>query len=350
MEISEIRETLLSNVSDEFDKNEGYLIYDILNAVSFVFEELGIKQDKIESMLNIENLSGDELERFIYQRKGIERTAATYAKGVVTVEGQGLIEVGDLFETEHAIQFRATEQTEVNGSADVPVQCTVVGSAGNVPASQITMIPVTLSGITAVTNSSPTSGGYEAESDESLLNRYYILTKTPPTSGNIYHYQQWALSVSGVGAAKIFPLERGINTVEVVIIDQDKKPAAPELVQRVQEYIDPNSEGLGKGEAPIGAKCFITAATPLELTIAVKVTKTSSVLEETVKANIEKSINSYLKDIAFESNYVSYAKIGEAIISAEGVEDYTNLTVNGGTANVNVGTKEVAILGGVTIA
>lgn len=347
---SEIRETLLSNVSDEFDKNEGYLIYDILNAASFGFKELSTKQSEIESKLNVENLSGDELEQFIYQRKGLERTPATYAKGSVTVEGQGTIEIGDLFETEHAVQFEATEQVEVNGSANVPIQCTAAGSAGNVPAAQITMMPVTLSGITAVTNSSPTTGGYEAESDESLLNRYYILTKTPPTSGNKYHYQQWALSVSGVGAAKIFPLERGENTVEIVVIDQNKKPAESELIQRVQEYIDPNSEGLGNGEAPIGARCYVVAATPLELTINVEVTKSTSVLDETVKTNIESSINAYLQEIAFSNPYVSFAKIGEAIISAEGVEDYANLTVNGGTSNISVGTKEVATLGGVTIA
>lgn len=346
---AEFLETLLANVSDEFDKSEGYLIYDLLNSVSFLAAELGEKMENVESLVNVENLSGDMLGQYVSQHKGIERTQATYAKGFVTATGQGTVNIGDLFETENGVQFQATEQVTVDGSAKVPVQCLTSGSIGNVPAKQINMMPVTLTGITTVNNENPTSGGYEAENDESLLERYYIATKTPPTSGNIYHYRQWALSVSGVGGAKIFPLERGENTVEVVIIDQDKKPANEDLVKQVQNYIDPDSKGLGNGEAPIGARCYVVAATALELTIKVDVTKAPGALEETVKANIEQSIKNYLKDISFESAYVSYAKLGECIISSEGVEDYSNLTVNGGTANIPVDSKKVATLGGVTI-
>ena len=346
---NDILAVLLSNIPEEYDKNEGYFVYDLLKSVSIVLEDVGVKIGNAETLIDVDNLTGSLLEKFVSQRKGIERTKATYSIGTVTATGNGSIEIGDIFETKNGVQFQASERKEIINSGDVKVICLTAGSIGNVPANQIIQIPVTLSGITAVTNAKPTSGGYEAETDDSLRDRYYIATKTPPTSGNVYHYLQWAQEVSGVGDAKVFPLERGNNTVEVVIINQEKQPADTELVQKVQTYIDPNSEGLGNGAAPIGAKCYVVAATGLTINVSVKVTIMPSADRSVVTQLIKDNITNYLKTIAFESDYVSYARIGEAILGTEGVDDYTNLTINSGTTNIEVTAKQVAILGGVTL-
>ena len=42
---------------------------------------------------------------------------------------------------------------------------------------------------------------------------------------------------------------------------------------------------------------------------------------------------------------MSYAQIAAAILDAPGVQDFENLTVNGGTGNVPVAAREVAVLG-----
>jgi len=41
-------------------------------------------------------------------------------------------------------------------------------------------------------------------------------------------------------------------------------------------------------------------------------------------------------------------QVGAAILNTEGVQDYSNLLVNNGTANVVIGDQEVAIKGTVT--
>ena len=51
--------------------------------------------------------------------------------------------------------------------------------------------------------------------------RFYEKVRLPATSGNAYHYQQWALEVSGVGAAKVFPLDNGPGTVGILVVDND---------------------------------------------------------------------------------------------------------------------------------
>ena len=49
--------------------------------------------------------------------------------------------------------------------------------------------------------------------------------------------------------------------------------------------------------------------------------------------------------ISFSKGYVSYAKIGQAILNTDGVIDYTNLTVNQSTNNVPITETQIAVLG-----
>ena len=41
--------------------------------------------------------------------------------------------------------------------------------------------------------------------------------------------------------------------------------------RQVQAHIDPSSKGLGEGEAPIGAYCYVSGAEPKELDISMTV-------------------------------------------------------------------------------
>ncbi|MEC0194790.1 baseplate J/gp47 family protein [Paenibacillus taichungensis] len=347
-DLEQVLKTLLDGIGDEYDKTAGYMTYDMLKSVSLVAVQLFDRIEDISALIDVENLSGDMLAAFVLQRKGITRTAATNAKGTLLVTGNGTINIGDLFETPSGVQFQAVETKNIAGSAYVSISAVMSGVIGNVPANQVVQMPVTLSGITAVTNPEPTHDGYAAETDTSLRERYYIAVRTPPTSGNVYHYLSWAKTISGVGDAKVFPAARGENTVEVVIIDQFKSPASLELVSEVQAYIDPDSTGLGMGEAPIGAKCYVLSATGLPLNISVSVQMAPDITEPELQANIEASITSYLQSIAFDQDYVSYARIGQAVLDSAGVVDYSGLSLNGGIDNIPVGLKEVAILGAVS--
>ena len=347
--VENIHTSLLNSIDDSYDKTEGYLISDILKSVAI--EEEGIYKEisKVADKLNVDNLIGDELSSFVYQRKGITRNEATFSIGQLAITGNGTINIGDLFETFSGVQFQATEAKTISGSGIVAIKCTVAGNVGNVPSNQITQIPVTIQGITAVSNTEATHDGYDEETDDSLRERYYLALRTPPTSGNKWHYLLWAKEVSGVGDAKIFPLERGDNTVEVVIIDVNRQPASTDLIARVQEHIDPNSEGLGNGEAPIGARCYVVSASPLQVNISVSVVKMNGYTDDALKANIQSSVVDYLKAISFKADFISYAKLGSVILDAEGVEDYSDLTINNISSNLTIGNKEVAVLGVVTL-
>lgn len=347
--MDEIFKQLLAELGDQYDKTPGYLAYDLLKSVAIALYGKEGRLDEIESLLDIDNLTYPMLDMFVQQRKGITRNQATRAKGMLQVTGNGTVNIGDLFETASGVQFESTESKTISGTGQVAIQALVAGPTGNVPAQMVTQMPVTIPGITSVTNLEPTQDGFDAETDDSLRERYYIAVRTPPTSGNVYHYLLWAKEISGVGAAKVFPLERGENTVEIVIIDQDKQPASAALVAQVQEHIDPGSEGLGLGEAPIGAYCYVLSAAGLKIDVSASIKMSSGYTESEILANIKESITEYLKGIAFQQDYVSYARLGEAILNSQGVEDYSGLTVNGSAENPIVGRKEVAVLGEITI-
>lgn len=336
-------ENIRNNISDEYEKTTGYLLWDISQAVGQEMDGQDNDITNARALFDADNLTGDLLERFVKQRKGLTRKAATYAVGVLQVQGTGTVSAGDLFETENGAQFAATETVEIVGSGNVEIMAVAAGNAGVVGAGTITQMPVTLAGIVACNNPEPTHGGYNAESDDSMRQRYYAKLRTPDSGANKYAYRNWALEVPGVGDAEVFPLGHGANTVDVVIIDTDRLPASSILVADVQAYIDPESSGRGEGRAMMGAHCYVSSAAgqTINLTGKLIINGNQTVVEAAAKAAVKK----YLASIAYSGYSVSYAQINSAILETAGVLDVENLTVNGGTANIAVAERSVAVLG-----
>ena len=341
-------DSIRSKVSDSYEKTAGYLLFDMTEAVGLELDEMDGNLINVQNLFNVDNLTGDDLTRFVYQRKGVTRKAPGYASGVVTVTGTGTVEIGDLFETENGVQFAASETVSIASSGDVPVIAVVAGASGNVGTGAVNDMPVTISGISSVTNSDPITGGYDAETDEDLRERYYEAIRTPASNGNKASYKIWAKSITGVGDAKVFPLAQGTGTVDVVIINADMTPADTSLVNEVQNYIDPGSSGRGDGIAPIGATCYVSSATGLSINVSASITLSSSASSSTVETAIKEAITNYLASIAFDSSIVSAAQVGNVILDVPGVQDYENLKLNSATGNVTVGEREVAVIGTVT--
>lgn len=347
--MSETLDAMLSAMPESYQKTVGFPTYDLLAAASIPMEELAAQLQETAAKLDPAKLTGEELESYIKSRSGLVRNPPTYASGILQVTGNGTVNEGDLFESAGGIQFAATATVEISGSGEVPIRCTTPGAAGNLPAGSVTMMPVQIAGIVSVSNSDTLTGGYDAETDQAYYDRYILRLQTPPTSGNQYHYRIWALEVTGVGGVQIYPLGHGDNTVDVVIIDVDGQPADEELVERVQNHIDPGSKGLGEGEAPIGAYCYVSGAEPKELDLSMTVQTLPGAEQEAVTAAVKAAVAAYLKGIAFAQDYVSYARINAAVLEADGVQDVSGLTVNGATANVAIGERQVAVLGEVSI-
>lgn len=350
MTLEEKLEIMLSNISDDYIKIPGTFTYDLIKTYALAATTLEEKIERLWGMFNIYNLSDEDLERYVFQRKGVKRKEANVATGIVTVKGNGTVREGDLFETPGGVRFVAAETKLIKTVGDIKVKAVIPGSSGNVGSNSITLIPITLQGITSVTNQNPTSDGYDVETDFSLRERYLLEVQNPPTSGNKYHYMVWAREVIGVGDSHIFPLWNGNNTVQIVIIDENKQPASPELVKRVQDYIDPMGErnetwGTGAGEAPIGAYCTVTSATAKNININLTLVLHKNYELDKIILQIKEKVKDYLKEVAFKKNFVSYAILGSLILDIEGIVEWTEFSINGEHKNIKIEDKEVAILG-----
>jgi uncharacterized phage protein gp47/JayE len=345
----EYRKSMLADVSDDYDKAEGSFIYDSITPVANELVKVDLSIENLKSKLSIENLSGDELAQRVSERTGIERKPSQKAKGTVTVLGNGTVTINDKFETTAGQQFQATETKTITSSGDVNIEAVITGTIGNVPANQVTLIPVTIAGITSVNNSQPVSNGFNAESDVDLLKRYYDQIRTPATSANKSQYRNWVNSFTGVGDSRVIPLWAGDLTIKILIINANKQPADSTLVSQVQAYIDPTSNGLGEGIAPLGYYVTIESAVGINIDVSFTLTRDTAYTLEQATANVNTAITEYLKSIAFVTSQVSYAKISNVIFDSQGVLDISGLTINGGVSNIVIASDKVAILGTLTI-
>lgn len=335
---------MLGNVSGTYDKTEGSFIYDIESPLAIELESLSTKTDTVLNYGFVDTATGEYLDKKVSEH-GIIRKAATKSIGTVTITGVAgsAIVSGELVASDN-VNFIFTKDYVVPepGTIDVEVICEIPGTIGNVPVGAIKTFPKTLEGLQTVTNANVFANGYDEEADDDLRARFYTKVQTPVTSGNKYHYKNWALEVTGVGDAKILPLWNGNGTVKIILINSNKRAADSTLINSVSEYIEENR--------PIGATVTVESATELAINISLtlSIDENNYTLTQ-VKSIIEANLTDYLADIAFTATYISYAKIGNIIINSKGVLDYSNLKINSGTSNINIPDNQVAVLGGVTI-
>jgi len=340
----EILSRLLSEISSEFDKSVGSFFYDTQKPLSIELETVYARIESI--LLNgfAATATGEYLDKKAAEQ-GITRKAATYSTGTATVSGNAsaVISIGDKVASDTLV-FTVTETKTIDtsGSATVSIVCDMPGKQGNVPIGAINRFPVTIAGLVSVKNLTASTGGFDTETDDELRLRYFENVSVPATSGNKYHYANWAKEVSGVGDVKVMPLWNGTGTVKVIIINSEKGAADETLIHAVTEYIEANR--------PIGASVTVESAVPLTVNISASVTLKSGYTITNISPLIEQAITAYLKKIAFEETYISYAHIGGAILGCEGILDYTNLLVNGATDNIQVAENQVPVLGTVTIS
>jgi uncharacterized phage protein gp47/JayE len=158
----------------------------ILDAVGEAVSEAYIDQYLVGSLLDIESKAGLELEQWV-GIFGFGRLQGRQSTGVVRVElstanTQDIpINQGTQFYTRQGLPgtadplyFSSTQTVVIPAGsyvADVPVQCTIIGTAGNVPPDSIVFLG-SIIGATSVTNLTSLVGGVDAETDNELRQRF----------------------------------------------------------------------------------------------------------------------------------------------------------------------------------
>jgi uncharacterized phage protein gp47/JayE len=339
-----ILQRMLDASPTDVDKRQGAPTYDLTSPAAI---EIALAYTELDNVLNfgfVDTTYGPFLDS-AGSEYGVTRKAAVKATGSLTFSGPNttVIPLGTQVSTGGAspIYFVTTVATTIiSGSISVASAALVAGADGNVSAGLIATMTGDLVGVVTVTNAANFEGGTDTETDDDYRERILDRAQRPATSGNANQYRQWALEVAGVSDAKVYPVWSGAGTVKVVLLDTDKTAPSPTVVTSTATYIET--------VRPIGATVTVEGASEVAINVSVDITLASGAILSEVTTEIETGVIAYLKTIAFVDPSVRYTQIANVILDAEGVIDYTSLTVNSGTGNVAIADGSVAIIGTVT--
>lgn len=287
--------------------------------------------------------------------RSITRRAATAASGEITITGEAnlTIPAGSLFSTasvndEPSVDYKTIAEVKIpeSGSVIVAVECTQTGTVGNTTENTVVLVASKLTGITAVTNEEPITGGTEEEGDESLINRIMEYDKSQGDNfvGSVADYKRWATSVPGVGEATIIPAQDDTGLVTIILTDANGEAATEQLCNSVYNYIM-RPDDHGERLAPVNALLSVVPPSTMAIIIKATVELDSDATVESVKAAFMQQLSAYLP-IAMDEQEIKYTKIAAALSAAAGVNDFTDLQIGlkgeaYGTANIPITTTQL---------
>ncbi|SQC92511.1 Uncharacterized homolog of phage Mu protein gp47 [Cedecea neteri] len=174
--------------------------------------------------------------------RGLTKKAATAAAGKVTLTGtpKTAFVTGLAFRVKgNTTLYQTTEAgtLDANGHATVKARAATSGMGGNLVAGISGTLVSAPAGLDSTVTADAMTGGTDTETDGELLARLLDVMRQPAAGGNAHDYKVWAMSVEGVSGAWVFPLRRGLGTVDVVITAAHSLPSQATL-EAVQHYID----------------------------------------------------------------------------------------------------------------
>lgn len=324
------------------DTREGSYSNDLVSPTALELWKLYDSLNALLAIAFVNENSGEWLEKEA-AKYGIIRAPGVKAQVIMILTGTNgtVIPQGTVFLTEDNLEFITRESvTIVDDEISVVAEAAEVGEKYNVDGNTITEQITSISGLSAVTNMAAT-GGINPQSDAALFTRLDNYRKKPATSGNIYHYEQWALEVDGIGGVKLDPLWDGPGTVKVLVVGQNKEPVGSEIVDNCHDHIE--------AFRPIGATVTVISAQGLAIDIAASVEIENMTSLQEVQEAFEQKLRAYLQSIAFSKYEIIYNRIAYMLLEVDGVIDYTMLTVNSGTTNIIIDADEVPVLGSVVM-
>lgn len=354
-----IKLRILGRLTTALDTREGSQTNEEVSAVSAELAECYHVWDSLLPQFYLDEGSGKYIDKQAAV-VGITRKAGTAASCAVTFTGRdgASVPAGTPFYTAAGLAFYLEAAIVItDGTAAGTLVAAETGDAYNIGAGEIVRTLRNYSGITGYQNDAA-AGGTDPETDGALLGRYLNRMRKAATSGNPYHYQQWALEVDGVGAARVISKWAGAGTVKVILAGPAMEPVAENVTIAAAAHIEE--------ERPVGPAVTVASAERHSLTVEASVTVDGTTTLENVQTAFRTSVGQYLRELASDAfadnidcqleelegkNYtVLYNRIAYLLLSIPGVVDYTALTVDGGVSNVTISATEVPVLTEVMVA
>ena len=177
----------------------------------------------------------------------------------------------------------------------------------------------------------------EGESDDELRARTLKKLSGTPTSGNADHYIQWCCSIPQILRARVLPLNRGAGTVDVVVVSTEGRIPDEDVLAAAQAAVD--------AQRPVGADARVVAPEEVPIAVCASVTLMDGAQLSAVQAQFQAELTTFLKDIALNTQTISYAKALRLLLDCDGVADVTGFTLNGSDESLILESGGVGVCG-----
>lgn len=335
---------MMARVSEKYpnlDTREGSILF---NALAPAALELAVMYTELDNVIkeSFVNTASREYILIGCEQMGMDTSRFEASSGVHKGEFNVEVPIGSRWNYD-LYNYTVTEFIGMNGGYyTYKMECDTLGTAPNNQTGDLTPITESPTGLEYAKVTECLIEGENETSDEDIRVAYYEYVNSMVSDGNVAQYKRWCSEYEGIGNAKVFPLWNGSNTVKVSILSASNTKATDTLVEEFQEYLDPGTEGMGNGVAPIGAFVTVTTATEVPINVKADITMKTG-YEDT--SGIRTALIKYLASIAYEKSIVSYMNIGAVILNVDGVESITNLKVNNATADITLDTEEIPVIG-----
>lgn len=341
----DILQRMLDKIPNNMDKREGSIIYDALAPAAIELQLMYLELDVIMNESFADTASREYLIRRANER-GIAPEPATKAilKGVFTPTTVDVL--GKRFNCGE-INYVAIEKIT---DGEYQMQCESVGLDGNANFGQ--MIPIEyVEGLETAELTEILIPGEDEEDTEVFRQRYFKSFESQAFGGNIADYKQKTNAIDGVGSTKVTPVWNGGGTVLLTIINSNFEAASEELIQSVQEVIDPTQNASGKGLAPIGHIVTVRTAEEIHVNVTTSITYDSNYSFDALKTQIEEVIKNYLSELRKtwgdnENLIVRSSQIDARLLDIVGIIDIQNTYVNS-VKNFTVSEHQIPVMGSV---
>ena len=353
----QIQERMMENLPADISDMEGDFPYDFTMPTAIEISQLNQFTIVRALMIAFPEYAWDEWLDLHGSQAGLTRNPATKATGTVSVTAENgtVLAEGTIFavagtEYNEPIEFQTTEEVSytANETKVIPIEAVIAGTGGNVAANTISIMSLPVDGVTAITNTAPTSGGTEEEDDDDFYERIYAENQDANFYvGNDADFIKWAKEVPGIGDCIVDSDDLNPGIVRLILVDSNGTPASTALINAVYEHIVSPSD-RSKRLLPTGScQLIVEAATSL----AINYTCTGLVLNGITKADVISAFGTAVLEVysaAKTDNVLRYNSLRTALSNVEGVEDFATFLVNGVSTNITLDAAQYPETGTVT--
>lgn len=390
----QIRQRMLSRVSDGLDKREGSVIFDAVSPAAMELMAVYIELERI-----IGETYGDTASREYLVLRCKER-------GITPFPAERAILRGEFSPSWIDVSGKRFSLGELNYTVGkmlsdgvYEVECETAGAVGNRYFGDL--IPIDyVDGLESAKLTEVLIPGNDEEDTEALRKRYFGSFSVQAFGGNRADYLAKVSAIAGVGGVKIkrvwngdikpselvpsesvcawfesnsdtLPEEVGAwvtpvlaaaksgkltagGAVLVTILDSEFNTASSVLIERVKETLDPSdTTGEGFGLAPIGHTVTVQSADGVAINVSSNITFEAGCSWDNMQSAIENAVSDYLLELRKKwadgsALTVRISQIETRILDLSGVVDIADTTLNGAAANITLSENEVPVLGEVS--